>query len=136
MSLNQGSLNRNNKINTGAPFPAGAADNGLSVDGVTGKIVLGNDETAIAGLAQLLSNREIALQNFFIRLMEIGGDETLAALKIESELYELSLSNFLFKVGIVGGLITKRCTTTTNSNLTVDGQADNFGIFQGTTPSP
>ena len=120
----------------GPPFAANSADNGCSVDPVSGKIVLGNNETGLADLAQLLSNREIALQNFFLRLMEIGGDETLAALRIESELYELSLSNFAFKVGIVGGLITKRCTTSVNSDLTIDGQASNFGIFQGTTPNP
>lgn len=50
------------------PFPAGSADNGLSVDPVTGLIVLGND---VGGsLAALLSNREIITNGFSIALQE------------------------------------------------------------------
>jgi hypothetical protein len=41
------------------PFPAGAANNGLSVDPVTGLIVLGNNTGG--ALATLLSNRDIPL---------------------------------------------------------------------------
>jgi hypothetical protein len=43
----------------GAPFSSNAADNGLSVDAVTGKIVLGDDAGGV--LATLLSPREIQL---------------------------------------------------------------------------
>jgi hypothetical protein len=41
------------------PFPATAADNGLSVNAVSGRIVLGNDLNDAAAPAQLLSEREI-----------------------------------------------------------------------------
>lgn len=51
------------------PFPANAADNGLSVDPVTGRIVLGNDVGDITEPARLLNNREIVtddpIGNFF-----------------------------------------------------------------------
>lgn len=48
------------KEQSGAPFAAGSADNGLSVDTTTGRIVLGNDVADPLAPAQLLSNREIA----------------------------------------------------------------------------
>jgi hypothetical protein len=51
------------------PFPAGAANNGLSVDPVTGLIVLGNDVGDATEPARLLNDREIvtddSLGNFF-----------------------------------------------------------------------
>lgn len=51
------------------PFPANAADNGLSVDGVSGRIVLGNDVGDAAEPARLLNAREIvtddAIGNFY-----------------------------------------------------------------------
>jgi len=46
----------------GPPFVAGSANNGLSVDGTTGKIVFGND--AGGNLADLLSDRFIDLKGF------------------------------------------------------------------------
>lgn len=55
---------------SGPPFTAGSANNGLSVDAVTGKIVMGND---VAGAtAVLLSNREIPSAGFFIALSGTG----------------------------------------------------------------
>jgi len=63
MQAGQGSISKANKNTpSGAPFPANSADNGLSVDPVTGRIVLGND--AGGTLAALLSNREIPLDGF------------------------------------------------------------------------
>lgn len=56
----------------GAPFPAGSANNGLSVDPGTGKIVLGND---VGGaLAALLSNREIPMSGHKINFISNGGE--------------------------------------------------------------
>lgn len=60
------------KEQAGAPFPAGAANNGLSVDPITGKIVLGNDQPGVS--ATLLSNREIPLAGFNISFSNIGGN--------------------------------------------------------------
>lgn len=44
---------------SGAPFAAGSANNGLSVDPVSGKIVLGDVAGSPGQLAKLLDNREI-----------------------------------------------------------------------------
>ena len=52
----------------GPPFAPTSADNGLSVDAGTGRIVLGND---VGGtLAQLLSDREIPLATFLLRFLD------------------------------------------------------------------
>lgn len=53
------------------PFPANAADNGLSVDSVSGRIVLGNDAGDLAAPAQLLSNREIVTEDAAFNLFSI-----------------------------------------------------------------
>lgn len=56
------------------PFAAGAANNGLSVDTVTGKIVFGNDQTFTqGGTAKLLNNREIDLAGFGVSFIDDVG---------------------------------------------------------------
>lgn len=76
----QGSISKANKNTpSGAPFPAGSAYNGVSVDPVTGQIVLGDDPGSF--LSQLISNRELPLNGFSLVmsdllsgvLFEIGG---------------------------------------------------------------
>lgn len=74
----QGSISFSQKVEPagapGPPFAPTSADNGLSVDPITGRIVLGNDVGAF--LAQLLSDREIPLNNFIFELVNgIGGDK-------------------------------------------------------------
>jgi len=54
----------------GSPFTAGSAVNGLSVDGVSGQIVLGNDVLGVSAI--LLSNREIPMGNFRIDFTNAG----------------------------------------------------------------
>jgi hypothetical protein len=54
----------------GPPFVAGSADNGLSVDPVSGRIVLGNDPGAVGDPAQLLNSREIQCTGRFITLRD------------------------------------------------------------------
>lgn len=56
----------------GPPFAAGSADNGLSVDTVAGKIVLGNDIGAPGSPAKLLSAREIEMLGNLFRLINNG----------------------------------------------------------------
>lgn len=51
----------------GPPFPVTSANNGVSVDPVSGAIVLGNDVAGV--LATLLSNREIPMATFLLRLL-------------------------------------------------------------------
>lgn len=58
------------KAQSGAPFAAGAANNGLSVDPVSNKIVLGEDFGSGSGLADLLSDRDINFQTFLLHLFK------------------------------------------------------------------
>jgi len=59
------SVTRN--IQSAPPFVATSAENGLSVDPVSGRIVLGNNVAAV--LATLLSNREIPMSTFQLQLL-------------------------------------------------------------------
>jgi hypothetical protein len=62
-------LSPKNDIAPGPPFGITAANNGLSVDPITGQIVLGNDNTfAFGGTAQLLNSREIFLNGSSINI--------------------------------------------------------------------
>lgn len=54
------------------PFPANAAENGLSVDPVSGAIVLGQDIGAVGDPAQLSSNREIPFNLFSLAFGTAG----------------------------------------------------------------
>lgn len=54
------------------PFSVGAADNGLSVDPVTGLIVLGQAIGEPGDPAQLISNREIPLNGFNLIIGEVS----------------------------------------------------------------
>jgi hypothetical protein len=71
MQFGQGSIGFiSKKAATGPPFPVNAADNGTSIDPITGRIVLGNDPGDT--VAQLLSNREIPLQGFQFQMTSPG----------------------------------------------------------------
>ncbi len=59
----------------GPPFAATSANNGLSIDPVTGKIVFGNDVGNVAAPARLLSPREIELFGSFIRLLDVNAGQ-------------------------------------------------------------
>lgn len=73
-SVGQGSISVSQKAPVipapGPPFPATSADNGLSVDPVTGRIVLGNDVGGL--LAALLSDREIPMDGSLFRMSDGG----------------------------------------------------------------
>lgn len=73
-NIGQGSLGFSPKEVTipvpGPPFQPSSADNGLSVDAVTGRIVWGNDLGGTG--AELLSDREIEMDNFLFRMMNGG----------------------------------------------------------------
>lgn len=57
----------------GPPFASGSADNGLSVDAGTGRIVWGNDSgSGAGGSARLLSNREISVNGFSLTLIDFA----------------------------------------------------------------
>lgn len=77
-SFGQGSLSFSPKQAAGGsvvpPFPINSADNGLSVDAITGRIVLGNNVGG--GLADLLSDREIEMAGFLLQLIS-GGNRQL-----------------------------------------------------------
>lgn len=80
MSQGQGSFQTNQRTiippPPGPPFVPTSADNGLSVDPVSGRIVLGNDLGGVA--AKLLSNREIPFDFFFLFLTSaVAGNQIL-----------------------------------------------------------
>jgi hypothetical protein len=64
MNFGQGSVIRNSIALTSSPFAPGSANNGLSVDGTSFKIVLGQDVGNASNPAVLLSNREIPMGGF------------------------------------------------------------------------
>jgi hypothetical protein len=53
------------------PFDPTSANNGLSVDPVSGKIVLGNDVGAVGSPAQLLNDREILTEDALFNLFAV-----------------------------------------------------------------
>lgn len=67
MSIGTAALTTNQKKDPQSapapPFDPSSADNGLSVDSVSGRIVLGNDLGAATQSAQLLNDREILMED-------------------------------------------------------------------------
>lgn len=68
---------------SGPPFPATAAFNGLSVDSVTGKIVLGNDVGDPAAPAALVSNREIITEDVLGNLWALNLNSVVTGINTE-----------------------------------------------------
>jgi hypothetical protein len=126
MSFGQGNFKTTSHKTSGAPFAPGSAENGVSVDPVTGRIVLGNNVASL--LAQLLSNREIEMNGFFLRLLQGDGDESAGKLIVSSG--NITDVNFFAKVQIEGATITKRAVLMTEADITADDPSDCFGIFQ------
>jgi hypothetical protein len=81
--IGQGSIGFNNLFvrqpQPTPPFAGNSANNGLSVDPVTGQIVLGQNVGAVGDPAQLLSAREIPLKGFNFTLGEAGSSHLLIA---------------------------------------------------------
>lgn len=73
--------NQKREVVAGPPFAAGAANNGLSVDPVSGKIVWGENAIGGGGVAALLSNRVISFGNFNMAFKSDGGQTTTQFLK-------------------------------------------------------
>lgn len=74
-STGQGSISNQQKPvapTPGPPFVAGSAYNGLSIDTVTGQIVLGQDVGAVGDPAALVSNREIPIGVFSFKIVDTG----------------------------------------------------------------
>lgn len=131
MSQGQGSVTRTNKT---APtiFPAGAANNGLSVSSATHKIVMGNDEAEALDPAKLLSNREIKMFGHTVRFLQADGNEQAGKIIISCN--TITDVNFVSRLLVEGTTITKRNAMAFDVDVNVDGQSDNFGIFVGKIP--
>lgn len=71
-TFGQGSLSRNNRVQSGAPFAPNSAYNGVSVDAVNGRIVLGDGGS---GLADLVDDRIIGLRGKGIVFVQHPGME-------------------------------------------------------------
>lgn len=97
----------------GPPFASGSADNGLSVDNVTGRIVLGNDVGSATDPARLLSNREILTTD------AAGVPFTLSLLSVDPAI-PINTTTDLNGVGIA-------ITGTDGSNPFVNVDSGSFG---------
>lgn len=115
------------RIPAGAPFVPGSANNGLSVDAVSGKIVLGNNQTEAGNPAALLNNREIVAGAFSIRFVDDA--VTLAnVVQLRAGILQI-LASGVSKVAIsVGGMTIAGLTggnyfTVIPQNITAGGGA-------------
>lgn len=108
---------------SGAPFAAGSADDGCSVDPGTGKIIWGNAVGAVGNPAKLLQNHEIMLQAFlfFFNNGQLGAQD-------------LPFQNPAFY--LQGSWITGRAVFTDNSGSALDSFADSNGILVSFIPPP
>src|ERR1700693_1537927 len=93
MSINQGSINVQQKQKPfpppGPPFVITSANNGLSVDPVSGKIVLGQDIGQAGDPAQLLNAREIPMKGFPFSFTDNGAGNLFFLIDSANSLYEL-----------------------------------------------
>mgnify|MGYP000882268493 CR=1 FL=1 len=95
MGLGVAALVTSQKRDRGSgPFDAGAANNGLSVDAVSGKIVLGNNFGDPTEPAQLLNSRKILTNGFAISLHSNAAADNVAF--ISASEYQLS-NNLTFQ---------------------------------------
>jgi hypothetical protein len=81
-----GTISRNNKKEpAGAPLPAGTAENGLSIDSVTGRVVLGQDGGAVTDPAIFLNDREIPMGGFDFSMYMIDSADPFAVLNFNND---------------------------------------------------
>lgn len=127
MSIGVISISTNAKRESGAPFVAGSARNGDSIDS-TGRIVLGNDENAASRLAQLLNNREIPTSDvvsgtpFYVTFddwanvseMRIDGQNLSFVATGGNDLAIFSGSTFMVSSTGLPGLVTSAGINTSN----------------------
>jgi len=115
-----------NAAPAGAPFPAGAANNGLSVSASDGRIVLGNDAGDISEPARLLSNREINTNNFQITFKDsVGGAAAVLLNLINGRLEYSQVGAFNLGVLIATFLQGYIKNTGTGSQVYIDERMGN-----------
>lgn len=130
------------KEQSGAPFAAGSADNGLSIDTTSGRIVLGNDVGDTAAPATLLSNREIVTEDTLLNLFGLllnaiqtgiittmdGQSITVAGADTTAPFITLSTGDNGNAVLTVSGGIT---STSALTNITGAGGISNTSTLSG-----
>lgn len=94
---------------SGPPFALTSANNGASVDPVSGKIVLGNDVGQAGNPAALLSDREIITNAFAVLLNALGGN---VITRLAGDIIELT--------GINSAIATIRIATDAGGTSTLD----------------
>ncbi len=112
---------------TGPPFVAASANNGLSVDSVTGKIVLGNDAGAPGNPAQLLNTREIFGNGFNIRQRDSATEFT------NYNGGSISINQLNTRVDVVPPNVSIIASTGIQPSLTLDDNTATFAtLLDGT----
>lgn len=126
--LGVGALSTNQKIDpAGPPFALTSADNGLSVDPVSQRIVLGNDVLGAAGAGQLLSNREIFLNGFVIQFTSGFTPADVAAV-INSTGFSVSNIATTKNTDIAPGLISIADLSGTAAMIAFAGGGPQFNV--------
>lgn len=118
------------KEQPGPPFSSNSADNGLSVDAISGKIVLGNDQGDAAAPAALLSNREIVMEDSAANSFVILFNSILNAVLTQFTGFSIEIAggdNTTPSITVGGGdgcnaEIAVRTTTNSSANMVI--QAD------------
>jgi len=125
----------------GPPFAADSAENGLSVDSLTGRIVLGQSPGDATNPATLLNDREIPLSGFGLSF--IGADYlgTPHRIRISDDLIEMIGENdnangtHITMTDLNSGLVTDISNTgttlqiTSGSNVNISGSSVNAEII-------
>lgn len=133
MSLGQGSTGYDSLKNPpagppGPPFVATSADNGLSVDPVSGRIVLGQAIGEAGDPAQLLSNREIPLKGFSFVLGEAADQHlTIDPTLLNYAIGDISTNGNGSRISINDALEHFRIETATELALFIAPQTYSFG---------
>lgn len=127
---------------SGAPFPAGSANNGLSVDPGTGKIVLGNDQPGVLGT--LLTNREVPLAGLNISFSNIAADSFAdirgtGSIRVHDAAFDLDTNLVKGSVNITdnigGGAVVRLFSTIGQIDLKKVANTQVFAIDDGTAPA-
>lgn len=141
MNYGQGIGHQSRQV-AGAPFAAGAANEGLQVNPFNGKIQLGEEQGFATGLAALMSNREIIMDAFQIFLSLAAND--LERIIMSSRFFQMETDfpstghrpSLSLNDNIVAGTLTTDGTSkfiigTTGAQIEFDKIAQNARVVTG-----
>ncbi len=124
MLLGNGSIIYKGTRAAGPPFVAASAINGVSVKPITGEIVLGNDVAGV--LATLISNREIPMATFLLRLLFPTANQSIT---FQNDVNTDALSFLITNAGKTRGInIQFTLPATTGTGLRMQNTSTNGSV--------